>query len=587
MIFLGTSTTFAASLFNVSNTLKNDPGTSVGFAPYVGFTLNTSFQADTLDQYQFGQYSFWERASFEGINGGTFREQTWQQYRTSNLLLGNAKTGAIIYNRYAFYNEQPNLAGTFPTRGIIHNNFGWWSGNQDVGRDFNYAWYSATGILRAGDDIEVDSLGTKGLILHPTVDTRYRYIAKAYTGALQSAEVAFSPFVDIDWYMATDASSANVNSVADGADIVRWNDKSGNGRDLTQGTGTDVPIYETVRASLNSQPAVEFTAANSQSLEYATTSQPALSILASTGYTIVAVVDFKTVAAVQRVFTNVQNNTTRGMGITATPRWTTQQATTTVGASVPATATKYLMRWYITSTAHTLYINEVSEVAVATTGQNLTVILVGAARSAALAYGSWFDGYIAFFGIYSGDLSTHPQYSRLIEYFNTTYGFTMTTTSVAQGTNTHSLVTSVNTTTVGNVGIGEDDLRTYSLPASFLSTDGDSCYFEAAGTIASSANAKRIRVKFGATTIFDTGAAGIPVSTAIDWRIMGRVVRTGAATQKCMVHMNTNSATLASYTDYTTAAETLSGAVTLKLTAEAVADNDIVQEIMLAGVDGT
>lgn len=138
----------------------------------------------------------------------------------------------------------------------------------------------------------------------------------------------------------------------------------------------------------------------------------------------------------------------------------------------------------------------------------------------------------------------------------------------------------VNTTTVGNVGTGEDDLMSYSMPANTLNTNNETVEFKASGTIANSANAKRIRVKFGSATIFDTGAAGIPVSNSIDWVITGKIIRTGATTQKCMVWMNTNNGTLASYADYSTATETLSGAVTLKLTGEATTDNDIVQEIM-------
>ena len=143
----------------------------------------------------------------------------------------------------------------------------------------------------------------------------------------------------------------------------------------------------------------------------------------------------------------------------------------------------------------------------------------------------------------------------------------------------------VNTTAVGNVGTGEDDLMSFSVPASTLGTDLDSVWFETAGTIANNVNAKRIKVKFGATTIFDTGAAGIPISAAIDWCCSGRIVRTGAATQKCFVSFNTNNATLAAYADYATAAETLSGAVTFKLTGEAVSNNDIVEEALIIGWD--
>ena len=134
------------------------------------------------------------------------------------------------------------------------------------------------------------------------------------------------------------------------------------------------------------------------------------------------------------------------------------------------------------------------------------------------------------------------------------------------------------TTTTGNVGIGEDTLQTYTVPASTLGANGETLDFKISGTIANTVNAKRIRLKFGATTFFDTGAAGFPISMAINYVIEGQIIRTGAATQKCNASMTTNNASLASYAGYATAAETLSGTVVLLMTGEAVADNDIVKE---------
>ena len=134
------------------------------------------------------------------------------------------------------------------------------------------------------------------------------------------------------------------------------------------------------------------------------------------------------------------------------------------------------------------------------------------------------------------------------------------------------------TTTTGNVGAGEDTLQTYTVPASTLGTNGHGLSFRISGTIANTINAKRIKLKFGATTFFDTGAAGIPASMAINYVIEGQIIRTGATTQKCNASMTTNNATLASYAGYSTAAETLSGTVVLLMTGEAVSDNDIVKE---------
>lgn len=133
------------------------------------------------------------------------------------------------------------------------------------------------------------------------------------------------------------------------------------------------------------------------------------------------------------------------------------------------------------------------------------------------------------------------------------------------------------TTAVGNVGVGDDVLMTTSIPANSLATDGDSIEGYASGTFATSANNKRIRVKFGATTIFDSGA--LAITSASDWILNFRVIRTGAATQKCCVNLSTSSATLSAYADYATAAETLSGAVTMTVNGEGTADNDIVAEL--------
>lgn len=156
------------------------------------------------------------------------------------------------------------------------------------------------------------------------------------------------------------------------------------------------------------------------------------------------------------------------------------------------------------------------------------------------------------------------------------------TSSVHGITDTTKVTTKVvqSTATGGNTDAGEDTIITVTIPAGTLAANGDALVAEAAGTIATSINQKRIRVKFGTTTIFDTGATGIPISAAIDWNIQIRIIRTGAATQKATVTMNTSNATLAAYCDYTTPAETLANALPLLITGEAVATNETVAEFL-------
>lgn len=123
----------------------------------------------------------------------------------------------------------------------------------------------------------------------------------------------------------------------------------------------------------------------------------------------------------------------------------------------------------------------------------------------------------------------------------------------------------INTTAVGNVGGGEDDLITFSVPANSMATNGDSVYFEMAGTYAANGNTKRVRVKYGATTLFDTTALAINNGK---WTCRGRIVRTGATAQNYYGEFTTNNTLQVSTSFEGTAAETLSGGVTLKATGE-------------------
>jgi hypothetical protein len=132
---------------------------------------------------------------------------------------------------------------------------------------------------------------------------------------------------------------------------------------------------------------------------------------------------------------------------------------------------------------------------------------------------------------------------------------------------------SVNTTDVGNVGIGEDDLMTYTVPAAQLSTANDRIEFEGVYNF-TGANSKTLKLYFGAQLLTQVGAG---ITTAFI-TIKGTIFRTGAATQKANITMVSSSATYQYNVDISTPAETLSGTVVLKSTGTGTADNDIVQK---------
>lgn len=140
----------------------------------------------------------------------------------------------------------------------------------------------------------------------------------------------------------------------------------------------------------------------------------------------------------------------------------------------------------------------------------------------------------------------------------------------------------VNTTQTGNVGSGEDTLASYTVPAGQLATNGDTLWFEAFGTMAANANSKTVRARFGSS---GTNLMYEQTSTSwgTHWSIKGRVYRTGAATQKSSVALISDNDDNVTTQTATGLDQTLSSTVALSVTAEAVADNDVVIEGLIVG----
>lgn len=133
-------------------------------------------------------------------------------------------------------------------------------------------------------------------------------------------------------------------------------------------------------------------------------------------------------------------------------------------------------------------------------------------------------------------------------------------------------------TPVGNVGAGEDVLLTQAIAAAVLSVNGQSIEMWASGTFGANAAAKRIRAYFGATVLIDMGVAQQPNGTT--WVLHVVITRTGAATQfayaTLAVGADAGGPSWPGYVLFSTPAETLANAITLKITGEATTNNDIV-----------
>lgn len=142
----------------------------------------------------------------------------------------------------------------------------------------------------------------------------------------------------------------------------------------------------------------------------------------------------------------------------------------------------------------------------------------------------------------------------------------------------------VSTSVVGNVGAGEDNLITFSVPANTLANNGESIWFEASGKTANNGNAKTLRVRFGTSGTSLILSSSLATSTAHRWILRGRIIRTGAATQVGYAELNSSGGgSLTSASVETGLDQTLSNAISLRITGEATNNNDITCESLIVG----
>lgn len=162
--------------------------------------------------------------------------------------------------------------------------------------------------------------------------------------------------------------------------------------------------------------------------------------------------------------------------------------------------------------------------------------------------------------------------------FRTVYVYTSISHLMGTSTGAATMVgvANINTTAVGNVGAGTDDLMTYAMPANAFSANGKGVRVTAWGSTANNANAKTITMNFGATAVLTNA---LTVSIAGAWRIEAEIFRTGASTQLYSSQLVTTGTAGVALNDVEngTAAITDTAAITIKCTGTATTDNDIIQ----------
>lgn len=141
----------------------------------------------------------------------------------------------------------------------------------------------------------------------------------------------------------------------------------------------------------------------------------------------------------------------------------------------------------------------------------------------------------------------------------------------------------VDTTAVGNVAGGEDDLQTYSLPANSLSWNGKTLRITAWGTGANNSNPKTLKFYFS-SSIF---SQALTVSQVNTWRLEVIVARTSSGNHDYTTRFfQDGTAQINNFANGTVAVSD-AGAITIKCTGTVtdggggINNNDIVQEGMI------
>lgn len=123
----------------------------------------------------------------------------------------------------------------------------------------------------------------------------------------------------------------------------------------------------------------------------------------------------------------------------------------------------------------------------------------------------------------------------------------------------------------GNAVATESSLDTVTVNQGTLSKTGSSILIFACGKTAANANNKTLRLKFGTTELFTTGAQAF---NNVDWTMNAEIVRTSSTTQTVWIQFFATS-TLTQKVTVTTATVTLTTNQIIYITGEGVAANDI------------
>lgn len=271
--------------------------------------------------------------------------------------------------------------------------------------------------------------------------TRYG-LKRSATGRVLVNGLGAAPFSPADltnlaaWYSADDVLNGGALP-ADNTPTPQWSDKSGNGRNATQGTVAKQPMWRAAVAALNGKPALEF---NGLSDWFTIGSMSGL-FQAVSGLEVFAAVNVVDTAVTRVVFlvtTNVATSTRVAVRVEAddTPRIFSRRldsdSAASTGLSVGASNGAHVFNGRIDHSAATLTFARDGEAVSQTaatgqgTGNTSNTAPAGASIGAnALGDSIFFNGNIAELIVVNRVL-TAPERANVLAYLGTKYGITIT-----------------------------------------------------------------------------------------------------------------------------------------------------------------
>lgn len=148
--------------------------------------------------------------------------------------------------------------------------------------------------------------------------------------------------------------------------------------------------------------------------------------------------------------------------------------------------------------------------------------------------------------------------------------------SLAAGLSNKSLYT--NSTRVGNLGAGEDDLMSYTVPAGTLANTNERLVIHGVFQL-DTGGANRVKAYWNGVAVYDSGSV-TPTAAYLSIRLT--IIRTSASGQDIIIEVLTASTTHTLRVSTTTGTATLSGTVVVKFTGEDAGstNDDVAQEWM-------